>query len=245
MSSSAKESPERLLPDLRPRRPLPVATPPAVPRFRMMREPKHLPTYVAPEHFAAIYQACDSARMPEGFPFTPGDWWRALLITAYMTGWRIGELLALRREDLDLDGGYATTWAEDNKGRRDEKVMLHSVVIEHLRKLACFHVQALPWDHHERTLYDEFARIQEAAGIHLPCREEHEHTRFCHVYGIHDKRRAFATMNADRMTGDALQQLMRHKSYATTQRYINMARQMDKAVESLHVPDVLRGKAGG
>jgi len=42
------------------------------------------------------------------------------------------------------------------------------------------------------------------------------------------------------MTGDALQALMRHKSYLTTQRYINMARQLDGAVEGLHVPDVLR-----
>jgi hypothetical protein len=33
---------------------------------------------------------------------------------------------------------------------------------------------------------------------------------------------------------------MRHKSYQTTQLYINMARQMDAAVASLHVPDVLK-----
>jgi hypothetical protein len=37
---------------------------------------------------------------------------------------------------------------------------------------------------------------------------------------------------------------MWHKSYATTQRYINMAGQLDEAVASLHVPEVLRqGKA--
>jgi hypothetical protein len=34
--------------------------------------------------------------------------------------------------------------------------------------------------------------------------------------------------------------VMRHKSYLTTQRYINMARQLDQAVETLHVPEVLR-----
>jgi hypothetical protein len=45
-------------------------------------------------------------------------------------------------------------------------------------------------------------------------------------------------MNADRLTGDALQALMRHKSYTTTQRYINMARQLDQSVEVLYVPDV-------
>ena len=37
---------------------------------------------------------------------------------------------------------------------------------------------------------------------------------------------------------------MRHKSYQTTQVYINMARQMDAAVNSLHVPEVLRKAEG-
>ncbi len=46
-------------------------------------------------------------------------------------------------------------------------------------------------------------------------------------------------MNADKLTPDALQALMRHKSYQTTQVYINMARPMDKAVAALHVPEVL------
>ena len=84
-------------------------------------------------------------------------------------------------------------------------------------------------------------RIQEAAGIKLPCAgRARAHADACHVYGFHDLRRAFATMNADKLTPDALQALMRHKSYQTTQVYINMARQMDAAVASLHVPEVLR-----
>jgi len=33
---------------------------------------------------------------------------------------------------------------------------------------------------------------------------------------------------------------MRHKSYQTTQRYINMSRQVDEAVEKLYVPDFLK-----
>ena len=102
-----------------------------------------------------------------------------------------------------------------------------------------------PWNHNRRTLYTAFARVQEAAGVHLPCGRPHKHTRYCHVYGFHDLRRAFATMNADKLTPDALQALMRHKSYQTTQKYINMARQMDAAVARLHVPEVLRKARGG
>ncbi len=212
----------------------------AMPDFEFEKEPKKLPTYVIPKHFAAIYKACDHAKLPAHQPYPASDWWRALIVTGYMTGWRISELLALGTTDLDLDAGTAITRWEDNKGKRDERVQLHHVAIDHLRKLAGFDSHIFPWDLNERALYEEFARIQEAAEIHLPCRGKHDHTRFCHVYGFHDLRRAFATMNADRLTADSLQVLMRHKSYLTTQRYINMTRQMDEAVASLHVPDVLK-----
>jgi integrase len=211
-----------------------------VPDFDLEREPKRLPTFVSADHCAAIYQACDVARMPEGLPYPAADWWRGLIVLGYMTGWRISDMLGLRRDDLDLDGGYAITRSEDNKPKRDDRVKLHPVVVEHLKRLPGFTPTVFPWNHNRRTLDTEFARIQRAAGINLRCPERHEHTEACHVYGIHDLRRAFATMNADRLTPDALQTLMRHKSYTTTQVYINMARQTDEAVEVLHVPEVLR-----
>ena len=47
-------------------------------------------------------------------------------------------------------------------------------------------------------------------------------------------------MNAPNMTREALQALMRHQSADTTDRYINMAMQLNPAVESLHVPAILR-----
>jgi integrase len=163
----------------------------------------------------------------------------------YMTGWRIADMLALRRDRLDLEAGTALSRAEDNKGRRDELVRLHPVVVEHLRPLAGFSPTVFPWGHTWSALYAHFAGIQEAAGVKLLCDGDHEHTRFCHVYGFHDLRRAFATMNADKLTPDALQALMRHRSYQTTQLYVNMARQMDEAVAGLHVPEVLRKGVGG
>jgi integrase len=207
---------------------------PELPDFDFLREPQRLPTYTPPEHFAKLYEACEQARRPTGTPYPPTDWWRALLMTAYMTGWRIGSLLALRRRDLDLDGGFAVSRAEDNKGKRDQKVALHPVVIEHLRKLAGFDEQVFPWPHGRRRLFEEFGLIQEGAGVRPEGGKER--------YGFHDLRRAFATMNADRLTADALQALMQHKDYQTTQRYINIARQLKPAVADLYVPVV--GKAG-
>ena len=111
---------------------------PKLPRVKMLREPEKLPQYVTPEHFATIYQqGCPLAVMPRnpGQHYTAENWWRALLVTAYMTGWRISELLALEKIDLDLEAGTAITRHSDNKGKRDERVPLHAVVVEHLRVL--------------------------------------------------------------------------------------------------------------
>jgi integrase len=223
---------------------------PEVPDFEFVREPVKLIRYVTPEHFAAIYKACDHATFPQIANVSPADWWRALLTTCYMTGWRIGEVLALRREDVDFDKGTAITRHDDNKGKRDELVPLHPVVVDQLKRVVGFGLVVLSWPHRRELLWEEFTRIQGAAivkdqkgnevPLKLPCRGTHEHTERCHVYGFHDLRRAFATLNAERMTADALQHLMRHKSYATTQRYVNMARQLDSAVATLHVPDVLQ-----
>jgi len=130
---------------------------------------------------------------------------------------------------------------------------LHPVVVEHLRPLvtpppvkpgekrqAPTHPFVFRWAHDERTLWAEFGRIQGEAGIHLECIDRHRHTPACHVYGFHDLRRAFATVNAPRMKPEALQRLMRHKSYLTTLRYVNMVDQVKEAVETMPVPEALR-----
>jgi len=214
---------------------------PEVPKVRMLKEPGKLPRFITAEHFAALYQACGMARWPDDLPnVTAADWWRGILIFAYMTGWRINEILSLRRDDVDLDAATAVTRASDNKGKRDERIKLHPVVVDHLRRLPGFDKIAFRWSRCERQLYDQFHELQAQAGIDLqPCTKQHKHNDTCKVYyGFHDLRRAFATMNAPRLSADALQKLMRHKSYLTTQRYINMASQLDEAVKLLHVPDL-------
>jgi integrase len=158
-----------------------------------------------------------------------------------MTGLRVGELLAIKTEDLNLDEGRLITRWDDTKADRDEIIPLHSVVVEHLRKIVGTGPLLFTWPHDPRTLWAEFTRIQTAAGIHLVCRENHKHTPSCHVYGFHDFRRAFATVNAPRLKPEVLQRLMRHKSYQTTQKhYINPTSQMQDAVSDMPIPDALK-----
>jgi integrase len=97
-----------------------------VPEIDFLKEQGELPTYINPEDFAKIYgDGCNVARWPERQSFAPADWWRGLLMFGYMTGWRIGSMLALRWEDVDLDKGQALSKAENNKGGRDKLVPLH------------------------------------------------------------------------------------------------------------------------
>lgn len=204
--------------------------------YPFLKEPQRLPTYVPPDHFVTLYDGCRHARLPNELPYAAADWWRGLLVMAYMTGWRIGSLLALRRADVNFDAGTALSRAEDNKGGRDQLVPLHPLVIEHLRKLACFHIHIFPWMYNRRRLFLELARVQLKARV--------KPTGGKHHYTFHDLRRGFATMNADKLTPDALQALMQHRDYQTTQRYINMARQLNPAVADLYVPDLKKSGAG-
>jgi integrase len=220
---------------------------PKLPRIRMMREPEKIPRFVTAEHFQTIYdKACPLAVLPqnEGQTYEPVAWWRALIVMAYMTGWRIGELLSLRRTDLDLKMATAITRAADNKGKRDEAVPLHPIVVEHLTRIASDGPLVFPWSKDYAALWEEFGRIQKEAGIRLNCAEQHDHTEACHVYGFHDLRRAFATVNAPRLKPEALQKLMRHKSYSTTLRYINTASQLQTAIATMPVPPGLKPTGG-
>ncbi len=197
--------------------------------FEFLREPGKIPTYATPEHFESMYANANAAARPDGGHYTAADWWQALLVLAMMTGWRIGSLLSLRWDDVNLESGFALSRAADNKGKRDNRIPLHPLAVEHLRKIKGFGPLVFPWNYSRRTLYAEFAEIQKAAKVR---REDGR------AYGFHDFRRGFATMNASRLTAAALQSQMQHKSYTTTLKYINLAPQHEATVAALFVPKV-------
>ncbi len=144
--------------------------------------------------------------------------------------------------------GRCSAATRTTRASREQQVPLHPLIVEHLKRLTGFTPELFPWNHHRRNLDEAWHAIQQQAvvknaqGEELPlrlfCREEHEHTPACHLYGFHDLRRAFATLNAARLTPDQLQAIMQHQDYQTTQKYINMAPSLDGVTARLYVPEL-------
>lgn len=217
------------------------------PKIKFEREPEKLATFVPPEHFTAMYEACQAATLPASIPNVPAvDWWRGVLVFAYTTGWRIAQILAVRWEDVDLDAATAVSRAQDNKGKRDTMIDLSPLVVEHLRKLqGSFQEKVFPWDSRRRSLWDEFNVIQGAAVVRNEAGEGKPLPKGGKngFYGFHDLRRGFATLNAGKLDLFELQKIMQHRDLSTTRKYVNMATKMKSVTERLYVPNLTQPKA--
>lgn len=213
-----------------------------LPEIEFVREPEKEPVYMTPEHFQDIYQHCDSARYPAGGdrPYTTADWWRALMVTGIMTGMRITEMLMLPWEDVHLDNGYLVVRHGIAKAKRDDTIPLHPFAIDHLRKLIDLgETFVFNWPLGKRALFDEWHRIQRAAGIDLPCNETHEHTDACHAYGFHSLKKACGTLNAAKLPEAVLNAFMRHATIETTRKYYrNKKGILEGWTDSMYVPEV-------
>ena len=129
--------------------------------------------------------------------------------------------------------GVAFVPAEDTKGKRDARVELHSVVIDHLKGILSFGPLVFAWPHHERLLWVEFAKLKKAAGVSI-------------AGAFHRFRFGYANANVDRLDADILQHQMRHKDAQTTQYYIHQAERLKRSGVSdrIHVPKILRHGTG-
>ena len=198
------------------------------PNIEFLKVEQSDPSFVSFEEFERIYAACKVATKPELPNISAPSWWQAFLVLAYQTGWRRSEPLKLLWEDVDLESGYAISRAKDNKGGRDERIPLTPIVVDHLEAIRGFTKEVFPWPQSTRSLYPVFQAIQEKAGVSKVCRKNHVCGPTCKYFAFHDLRRGFATENASELSASEVQIIMRHRSYTTTQVYLNMPRQVEE-----------------
>lgn len=160
---------------------------------------------------------------------------RAMLLTMYLAGLRVGECAALRYENiLDKDGAIVAEIrlsAEQTKGKHARVVF----VSERLRKELQAYVRAVPY----KNVTDKLFYTQKKGGdgftANTLCQYFHYLFKRCGIEGAssHSPRRTFITNLADKgVSVRVLQSLAGHRNISTTQAYIDVNDAMKrKAVE--------------
>lgn len=135
-----------------------------------VRVPKKAPVVIPEADFLAMVAACESPDTK--FEKCTGGWWRTFFYIAYYLGLRRGELLALSWRDIDFEHRELRVMASSSKGRKERVLPLSDSLASLLRDWKSQNKGAgkadpvLAWPHDNiRGLYDDWATIQNAAGI--------------------------------------------------------------------------------
>lgn len=162
---------------------------------------------------------------------------RAMLLSMYYAGLRVGECAALRYENiLDADGKIRDEIrleAEQTKGREGRVVF----VSDKLRKELSTYVKSVPYATFKDKLFYTQKKNGEGFTANTLCQFFHYLFKNCGIEGAssHSPRRTFITNLAEKGVGvRVLQSLAGHKNISTTQAYIDVNDAMKrKAVEMI------------
>ena len=192
-------------------------------RMPFQRKRRTLPEILSPEEIAAIFHACHNLKH------------KALLMTSYSGGLRLGETLALLPSDIDSTRMMIRI--EQGKGRKDRYVMLSKALLDELR-VYWKAFRPLRWLFEGRKPGEPLS----------PSTAEKVFTTAAGRAGItkgvsfHSLRHAFATHLLEGGTNlCVIQALLGHRSLTTTQVYTHVARTYVNATQS--PLDALRGES--
>lgn len=209
-----------------------------MPVVKLPKAPEDDPVPMPLEIFKKVYAAANAAIYPKQYSdITAAEWWRAALVLAATTGARLGELLALEWACVDLENGLATIDAQKTKAKRTATLHLVPLAIQHLMRIRQMHEpEVLPWDRSPRKLWDEFERIQRAAGVTRPAKESGAPDEF---WGFHSLRKLFLSANASRLSSHELMVFARHRDIKTTMdHYVQRQGLAREAMGRLWVPEL-------
>ena len=150
---------------------------------------------------------------------------RAMLLSMYYAGLRVGECAALRYEDILNGEGKIVSEirlsAEQTKGRHSRAVF----VSERLRKELQAYVRQTPYKHVTDKLFYTQKKGGDGFTANTLCQYFHYLFKQCGIEGAnsHSPRRTFITNLAEKgVSVRVLQSLAGHRNISTTQVYIDV-----------------------
>ncbi len=137
------------------------------PEIRKLPEPGRIPQAWTLEQAAKLLATCRRVKGTFRPNIRAADWWVALHLLIWDTGERVGALLGLCWDDVDLDTGWLCIRAELRKGKvkplmrrlRPETLDALRAIIKPQRSLI------LPWDLKRCLLYTHYTKVLAAAGL--------------------------------------------------------------------------------
>jgi len=175
-------------------------------RIPFQKKRRILPEILSQEEVARIFDACSNLKH------------KAVLMTAYSGGLRLGETLALLPSDID--SGRMVIRVEQGKGRKDRYVMLSKTLLETLREY-WRKFRPLTWLFYGQTKQKPLAPSTAEKIFKIAARK----ATITKNVSFHSLRHAFAThLLEDGTNVRIIQALLGHRSLTTTQIYTHVAR---------------------
>jgi integrase len=104
-----------------------------IPAMKAVKVQWKPPRRLSLETLARFYVACRHAQYPMRIGVPAPEWWRALIVVAYTTGLRRGDLFALTFDQIDFEAGELHVTA--HKTGKYDVFPLHPAAVEHLQRI--------------------------------------------------------------------------------------------------------------
>jgi integrase len=179
------------------------------PEVRRLPEPTRIPKAWLTSEAERLLVACsETDGMIAGI--SAANWWYAIHLVIYDTGERIGAVLGLRWDDLDVDTGWLTIRAELRKGKKNPLMRkLRPGTLESLRAMILPKRDVIfAWDRNFTQLFPHYKKIRERAGLATDRRS-----------GFHRMRRTVASYF--KAAGGDATELLDHSARSVTQAYLD------------------------
>jgi len=175
-------------------------------RISFQKKRRILPEILSQEEVARVFDACSNLKH------------KAVLMTAYSGGLRLGETLALLPSDIDST--RMVIRVEQGKGRKDRYVMLSKTLLQTLREYwRAF--RPVTWLFYGQTKQKSLAPSTAEKIFKIAARK----ATITKNVSFHSLRHAFAThLLEDGTNVRVIQALLGHRSLTTTQIYTHVAR---------------------